>query len=48
MADYYLQSSERFGQSMKEINADKILGVLESQRKEEGLNERLLRLICVN
>jgi hypothetical protein len=47
--DYYLKSSEDYGEHMKGINAKGVLKSLKSKKGEEsGFNERLLRLICVN
>eukprot|EP00347_Sterkiella_histriomuscorum_P022525 403338163 len=47
LIDFYLTSSESFGEQMKEIDARKILEPLDSEN-DSGFNERLLRLICVN
>ncbi|CDW78000.1 UNKNOWN [Stylonychia lemnae] len=47
LLDYYLSGSENFGGQMKEIDSRKILEALESEN-DQGFNERLLKLICVN
>ncbi len=44
--DYYLVSSETFNESLGLIDTGRILDGLES--KEDGLNERILKLICIN
>lgn len=48
LLDYYLNSSERFGQHMKSVEARNFLKALRSDDNEAGFNERLLKLICVN
>ncbi len=44
--DFYLTSSEQFGKSLEQIDTGKVLDGLESQ--EDGFNERLLKLLCIN
>ena len=46
LIDFYLASSEVFAQSLENIDTGKILDGLES--KEDGFNERLLKLLCIN
>lgn len=44
--DFYLTSSEVFGKSLENIDTGKILDGLEST--EDGFNEKLLKLLCIN
>ena len=44
--DFYLTSSEVFGKSLENIDTGKILDGLESA--EDGFNEKLLKLLCIN